>query len=423
MGEAAPFQLLEWQVEPVRNRLIGPDGEREVEPRVMDLLVLFAASPGEVLSRAEIGATVWGGVHVNDDALGRTVWKLRQALGDDARTPRFIETVPKRGYRLIATPEVMPAQAPVFAAPPRQRGRRRLLAGGAVIGLALIAASMFMLRPEVDAPDADPGPDPEAESAPENPDAVTLRRADAFYHQFTRTDNEAALRLYEAVLEGDPDNGAALAGLSNALTQQVIRWRGEAGTPIERTSLGEALASGYLDTEEAQRVLTRARRLAEAAIRENPAHARAYRSLGLVLAAQGEFSAAEDAYARALVIDPDAWGALINLSEMASFRGDETAALSYLEQAYEVMARTYDARPLEIRPWHSEVGLSVAARHDERGSLGEAELWYRRVLSSDPLNQAAVRGLAGVLSRAGDAGAADALCADFERRTGQACEP
>lgn len=92
----------DWTVDARANRLIGPAGEVELEPRVMDLLVLLAGRPGEVMSKDEIAAALWGEVHVNDDALTRTVFKLRKALGDAARNSRYVATVPKRGYRLVA---------------------------------------------------------------------------------------------------------------------------------------------------------------------------------------------------------------------------------------------------------------------------------------------------------------------------------
>ena len=101
----------DWQAVPATNRLIGPDGEVEVEPRVMDLLMLLASKPGEVFSKTEIADALWGDVHVNDDALTRSIFKLRKALGDDARNTRYIATVPKRGYRLIAEVSHPPAPA------------------------------------------------------------------------------------------------------------------------------------------------------------------------------------------------------------------------------------------------------------------------------------------------------------------------
>jgi DNA-binding winged helix-turn-helix (wHTH) protein len=95
-----PFELGAWRVEPARGVLVSEDGEVRLEPRLMDLLLLFAASDGRVLSKDEIVARVWQGRAIGDDTLAAAVSRLRTALGDKADN-RYIETVPKRGYRFL----------------------------------------------------------------------------------------------------------------------------------------------------------------------------------------------------------------------------------------------------------------------------------------------------------------------------------
>lgn len=68
----------------------------------MDVLVHLAANPERVVSKEELLEVVWGGAFVEEGALAQAIHSLRKALGDDARQPRFIQTVPKRGYRLVA---------------------------------------------------------------------------------------------------------------------------------------------------------------------------------------------------------------------------------------------------------------------------------------------------------------------------------
>jgi Tol biopolymer transport system component len=68
----------------------------------MDLLVCLAGRPGEVLSKDELLEEVWEGAFVTESNLTRAVAELRHALGDDASNPRYIETIAKRGYRLVA---------------------------------------------------------------------------------------------------------------------------------------------------------------------------------------------------------------------------------------------------------------------------------------------------------------------------------
>jgi eukaryotic-like serine/threonine-protein kinase len=96
------FRLGDWQVDPDLNRLSRPGHEIKIEPKVMDVLVFMASHPGEVLSRETILQEVWSGTHVTDEVLTYSVFELRKALDDDARHPRIIQTIPRRGYRLIA---------------------------------------------------------------------------------------------------------------------------------------------------------------------------------------------------------------------------------------------------------------------------------------------------------------------------------
>src|SRR5690242_16460673 len=73
-----------------------------VEPKIMEVLLELAKYPGEVISKEHIIQSVWGGTYVCDDVVPNAVSSLRRALGDTAKTSLLIETIPKRGYRLIA---------------------------------------------------------------------------------------------------------------------------------------------------------------------------------------------------------------------------------------------------------------------------------------------------------------------------------
>lgn len=97
-----PFTLGEWLVDPVADRVSKGDQSVKLEPRVMDVLVYLASRPGQIASREELETSVWAGIVVGYEALTSTMLKLRKALDDDPRHPRYIETVSKRGYRLIA---------------------------------------------------------------------------------------------------------------------------------------------------------------------------------------------------------------------------------------------------------------------------------------------------------------------------------
>ncbi len=91
-------------------------GERRIhmERRPMDLLVLMLQRPGELITRDEIVAHIWGeDVFIESESgVNTLIRKIRQALGDASDAPRFVETVPGRGYRFIAQAVTAPAAAP-----------------------------------------------------------------------------------------------------------------------------------------------------------------------------------------------------------------------------------------------------------------------------------------------------------------------
>jgi TolB-like protein/DNA-binding winged helix-turn-helix (wHTH) protein/Flp pilus assembly protein TadD len=96
------FQIDDWVIDPSTSRMVRGKETVKLEPKVMDLLVYLAERPGKLVARGEIEDTVWAGVIVGYDTVTGAIQKLRKAFGDDARNPRVIETVPKKGYRLLA---------------------------------------------------------------------------------------------------------------------------------------------------------------------------------------------------------------------------------------------------------------------------------------------------------------------------------
>ncbi len=114
LGRAAPakapaerFELGEWRVDPATNRLLhGSAGEQSIEPRAMAVLLALCAAPGEVISAEALLESCWGDAlaegGLGDNPVHKSINQLRKALGDSATEPRYIETIRKRGYRVIA---------------------------------------------------------------------------------------------------------------------------------------------------------------------------------------------------------------------------------------------------------------------------------------------------------------------------------
>src|SRR3990170_2840079 len=128
--DSGGFRFERFTLDP-RDRQLRRDGAPvELNARYFDALTLLAREAGTLVSKDRFLDEVWRGVPVTDEALTQCIKTLRKQLGDDAARPRFIETVPKHGYRFIApvdavgaTPQAKPASS--------DRWRRFFLLGGA----------------------------------------------------------------------------------------------------------------------------------------------------------------------------------------------------------------------------------------------------------------------------------------------------
>ncbi|MEO8135796.1 MAG: winged helix-turn-helix domain-containing protein [Betaproteobacteria bacterium] len=143
----AQLKIGDWLVDRATNDISRNSEVVHLEPKVVDLLIALAHRANQVVSREELLAQVWSGVVVGEDVLTQAVIKVRKALGDSTRAPAYIQTIPKRGYRLIAAVEWIeaatdakrpktepPKTEPPIESPPRPASARWLL------GAALIAA-------------------------------------------------------------------------------------------------------------------------------------------------------------------------------------------------------------------------------------------------------------------------------------------
>lgn len=148
------------------NRVLR-DGElTKVEPKVMSLLLYLADRPGELVGKDQILRDVWG-VHVVDEALHRAVSLLRTALGDDAKSPRVLQTVPGRGYRLLVRPAVQATAEAASPAASDRRWPRAAAAALAVLVLGFVAGRLSAGRLEpATAPPAPKAGAPTAGAAP-----------------------------------------------------------------------------------------------------------------------------------------------------------------------------------------------------------------------------------------------------------------
>ncbi len=392
------YRLGRWLVRPAIRQLQDKQQSIRLEPKVMSLLLLLIEHNGRVVTHAQIESAIWADNIVAEDTLARTVSKLRRLLGDSAQQPEFIETIPKRGYRLLVS------ASPVTQANARNRVKSFVLAGLMLAIITVLAVIFAQDNRHVT----------ETDTAPI---ALMTQRADDHYMRMTRSDNETAAALYERALAMDSDFAPAQYGLANTLVQRTIRWPNRPGTPeIGTTTLADALTAGLTQTPEAKQILTRATALAERAVRLSPEDPWALKALGLTYAAQGDLTKAESIYLQAVGLDANAWPALINLGEIHQIRGDLELAIQRYEEAYAAMSRVYSEQPQLIGRLQAALGVVIGEFYETLQATDDAELWYRKVLDQAPLESDATIRLAAILRRSGDTTAANQLCAELNAR-------
>ncbi|MGI9525316.1 MAG: winged helix-turn-helix domain-containing protein, partial [Hyphomicrobiaceae bacterium] len=143
------FRLGDCHIEPNTGLVSNGEQTTRLQPQAVDVLRYLARRAGEVVSRHDLEDAVWSDRTVGYDALTGTMFKLRKALGDDPKSPRLIETISKRGYRLLVAPQPIDDpdhQLRSESAPVRQRVLPSLLrAPASIIGLAAAALIIVVM--------------------------------------------------------------------------------------------------------------------------------------------------------------------------------------------------------------------------------------------------------------------------------------
>ncbi len=141
VGVNQDFKLGPWVVRPSLNCVSRNGHDVHLEPKAMEVLVCLAQQDGSVVSKEKLIAEVWTDTFVGDDALIRCISDLRRALEDDPKAPRLIETIPKRGYRLLViTP-------PVNGSSPKKPQHRWWRAVLSLVAVGIVALAYWFLRP------------------------------------------------------------------------------------------------------------------------------------------------------------------------------------------------------------------------------------------------------------------------------------
>lgn len=150
------FQIGAWLVDPGLNTISQNGQTNHLEPKVMEVLVCLAQHRGETVPKDKLLQTVWPDTFVTEDVLTRSISELRRVFDDSAKEPRVIQTIPKRGYRLVApvrtlngtksSEEASPAAREVGEAGRRPTPRYRLVGVATLVLLVAASAAAFALN-------------------------------------------------------------------------------------------------------------------------------------------------------------------------------------------------------------------------------------------------------------------------------------
>ena len=266
------FQCGDFAVEPLNGCMIGPDGQsRHLPPKAMDVFVCLAAAAPETITRRDLLDKVWGERFVSEEVLTHAITELRHALGDDPSTPEYVETIPKRGYRLLKRPH--PCNEPGQRRPghyldPDQQDRASyvdralwrnpitlalLLVGPLVILAAIYDPQRLKEDITLSANGGIPVDEPRransttvaGKASPQTEITESILQAKFLRRRMTHANSRQQELLLEQVVSGEPLNADAwaLLGRTYYLQTRLFHSRStEEGSELARDAIQRALA-------------------------------------------------------------------------------------------------------------------------------------------------------------------------------------
>ncbi len=313
MAAETDLQFDGWTVNRVSGEITRDGRTARLPQQPLRILVELFDHAGEVVTREQLVKVLWpGGIVDFDNGLNVAVRKLRVALDDVGDVPRYVETLPRVGYRFIGKPGVS-ADAPAGSHRMPARARIALVLG--IVGLAIAVATGWWLGG---------GSQHLAEDA--RPHHVPSVRAQELYLEGIQTrsrrdtnTSKLAIEKFEAALREDADYPEAWAALSDSLTASVIR---QMAKPAD--------------------AFPRARAAALRALELDPDLAAAHTSMGLIhLDHEKDFAGAEREFRRALELDVHSARAWHHL-------GMARAELGHVEEALTALRRARELEPMTL---------------------------------------------------------------------------
>ncbi len=230
------FALGVLTVDPGTRQVSEAQNHQTVEPRVMQVLVALARARGAIVTRDELSDWCWDGRIVGEDALNRTLARIRRIAAEIGQGSFSIETITKVGYRLLEgpSPAALPEPNPEQIVRPRQIDRRGLIAGGALLAAAGAGAWRF---------------GPSLFAARINPQAQILfeRGVEANRQGWIETGDQAK-SYFEQAVAIDPDFADAWGAL--ALQMQTVDADGSGDVAVADRTRSAARRALALDSRQ-----------------------------------------------------------------------------------------------------------------------------------------------------------------------------
>lgn len=347
-------------ISPSRRMVEGPAGRSNVEPLVMQVLVLLLEAKGEVVTRHDLFDQVWGGVMVGDDSLNRAISGVRRVAADTGPGLFEIETIPRTGYRLI----IQGGDAAEEHSPPRIS--RRMLVGGGMAAAAGGAAGLWWVgRDRAD------------------PRVARLLDAGKRILREGWPDSEAqGVDLFRQAVRLDPRNDEAWGLLALALRNVIEH------APPNQT------AAAVLECESAAR----------RALAINPREGNALTALAMMRPEFGNWFEAE-----------------ASLSHVLRAAPDNLAAMAHLGLLFQSVGRTRDSGKLNDRvvaldPLSPVYQFRRAMRLWVLGRVAEADQTIDRALQLWPRHPAVWNARLAIFAFTGRAEAAERFLDDVQMR-------
>jgi DNA-binding winged helix-turn-helix (wHTH) protein/Tfp pilus assembly protein PilF len=379
------------------------------------ILEILAERSGEVVTREHLRSKIWPStVYVDfDHGLNNAITRLRRALGDSAESPRYLETLPRVGYRFLCPVEKDEAPAPAPSQVPIRRHDTMRLATAAAIAIGVVLLSFGAMR-WAGQPAKDRGARAEMTANQEARDAY--RRGVELFEQRRKESLERSIEYLRRATESDPSFAAAFAALASAYAlaggNSLMHYRSQAEV------VGPALAA------------------AQRALQLDPSLPDAHVAVGLVLNHLVAWSAdndvvIENAYLRALELDAASANAHLFYGNFLSTRGRNDEAVEHFRRAVESAPLSpsansrlgqelvangqveqgieYLRKTVELDPWQFNAQVRLGWGYLALANLDAAENAFQAADRISPDSVQSKEGLAVVAARRGDAATARAI--------------